>query len=161
MKVLKLHWLCTGTPSFSVLPSINLLYSRCYLGHNNYLQLLSRFAQYRIMFSSIAALYLGVAISTENRRFETKNWFKIWQGQSWNSFSLASHLPFTIFFKYEQNADLPSGSWLHPRVNRDSDYKVSLNILTDAIWKFNWIGQSQHINKLIALQLTVRSSTKG
>lgn len=40
-----------------------------------------------------------------------------------------------------------------PKRYRDSDWQVAVYVLTDATGAFNWIGQSQHINNLTALQL--------
>lgn len=58
-------------PSFSVLPSVLLLYSRCYQGHKTHLQLLSRFAQQRIISLRMLLFILQWFLpQTENRRFE-------------------------------------------------------------------------------------------
>lgn len=133
--------------SFSVLPSVHTLYGRCYLGHKNDLQLLSRFAQHRIMLLFILQWFLS---QTEKRQFEVnKNMAVII-----HHFCLL-HPISTLLHTANISKTHSHGQWVlsAPKRYRDSDWQVALNVLTDAIGKFNWIGQSQHINNLTAFQL--------
>lgn len=102
---LTLHW---NTFFSSVLPSLHSLYSRYYLGHNNYLQLLSKFAQNRVMFSCMLLIILEWWLSQlKTGILNRKSNLKYGNDYLESIFLLYPILTFTVFFKYEQN----SQSW--------------------------------------------------